>query len=81
MMDQLLWTLSESGSKCVAYADNVLLIVEGRNRMDLELKGTEWMKIVSEWGANVGVSVSESMTVRIQMKEVLWPKLDVRMYE
>ncbi|KMQ89014.1 reverse [Lasius niger] len=39
-----------------------------RNRVELERKGTEWMKMVYEWGVRVGVSVSESKTVLMFMK-------------
>mgnify|MGYP004589933261 CR=1 FL=1 len=58
MMDDLLWKLDECvGCKCVAYADDLLLIVEGQSRVEVELKGTEWMNVVCDWGANVGVCV------------------------
>ena len=63
MMDELLWKLDERGCKCVAYADDLLLIVEGQSRVEIERKGTDWMEIVSEWGENVGVGVSEAKTV------------------
>lgn len=66
MMDELLWRLREYGCKMVAYADDLLLIVEGQNRVELERKGTEWIQIVYEWG--VRVSISESKTVMMLMK-------------
>lgn len=46
MMDGLLCRLHELGCKVVAYANNLLLLVERRNRVELENKGTEWMYIV-----------------------------------
>lgn len=68
MMDGLLWRLRERGCKVVAYADDLLMIVDGQNRMELERKGTEWMGIVSEWGVNVGVNVSKEKTVAMLLK-------------
>jgi len=59
-MDKLLWQLLRHEYKIVAYADDdLLLIVEGRSRTELEQKCTVWMNIVCEWGERVGVSVSE----------------------
>lgn len=68
MLDDLLWRLCERECKVVAYADDLLLMVEGQNRVELERKGTEWMKIVSAWSEKVGVSVSESKTVMMFLK-------------
>ena len=34
MMDVLLWKLDECGCKCVTYADELLLIVEGQSRVE-----------------------------------------------
>jgi len=67
-MDDLLWRLRGSGCKVVAYADDLLLIVEGQSRVELERMGTEWMRTVYEWGVRVGVSVSEGKTVCMLMK-------------
>lgn len=68
MMDDLLWQLKRSGCKVSAYADDILLVIEGRNRVELERKGTEWMRMVCEWGESVGVSVSKEKTVMMLLK-------------
>lgn len=68
MMDELLWKIDESGCKCVAYADDLLLIVEGQSQVEIKRNGTEWMMIVREWGVNVGVCVSEGKTVTMLLK-------------
>lgn len=68
MMNDLLLRLRECECKVVAYADDVLLLIEGQSRVELERKGTDWMRIVSEWGGKVGVSVSESKTVVMLVK-------------
>lgn len=57
MIDGLLWRLREHECKVVAYADDLLLLIEGQSRLELERKGTVWMRMVSEWGGRVGVSV------------------------
>ena len=41
--------------------------------MEVERKGTEWMNVVCEWGANVDVSVSEGKTSVILMKGSMSP--------
>ena len=71
MMDDLLWKLDECGCKCVAYADDLLLVVEGKCREEIERKGTEYMSVVCEWGENVGVKVSEGKTVVMLLKGVM----------
>lgn len=50
--------LCESGCKVVAYADDLLLMVEEQSKMELERKKMEWMRMVYKWGAKVSVSVS-----------------------
>lgn len=68
MMDRRLWKLDERGCKCVAYADDLLLLVEGHSRVEIERKGTEWMEIVCAWGESVGLTVSEGKMVTMFMK-------------
>ena len=58
MMDELLWTLNEYECKFVAYADDLLVLVGGNSRMDVERKSAVIMNEVSEWGSRVGVEVS-----------------------
>ncbi|XP_024881914.1 transcriptional regulator ovo-like [Temnothorax curvispinosus] len=67
-MDRLLWRLRGRGCKATAYADDLFVPVEGQSRADLERMGNEWMRIMSEWGASVGVKVSESKTVMMLLK-------------
>ena len=59
--------MSSCGSWCVAYADDLLLIVEGQSQVEIERKGTEWMGIMSKWGEDVGVCVSKGkMTILLK---------------
>ena len=41
MMDVLLWKLDECECKCVAYADDLLLILEGQSRVKVDRMGTD----------------------------------------
>ena len=68
MMNDLLNDLVENGCDVLTYADDVLMLVEESNRRELEMKGTEWMRMVTEWGENVGVKVSERKTVGMMLK-------------
>ena len=40
-MNDLLNDLVENGCNVLTYADDVLMLVEGSNRRELEMKGTE----------------------------------------
>ena len=68
MMDVLLWKLGECGCKCVSYVGDLLLIVEGQSRVEVKQMVTDWMRILYEWGENIGMSVSDSKTVTMLMK-------------
>lgn len=67
MMDTLLAALGRSFKLC-AYADDLLIVVEGQTRADLESCGGQAMRIVSEWSANVGVEVALDKTVMMLLK-------------
>ncbi len=68
MMDVLLRELERNDCEVVAYADHLLLLVRENNRRRLEENGTRWMKIVHEWGGNVGVEVSRNKTNIMMLK-------------
>jgi len=68
LMDVLLRRL-ESYCTLSAYADDLLLLVEGESRNVLETKGAQLMSIVEAWGMEVGVAVSTSKTVIMLLKE------------
>lgn len=67
MMDPLLRQLAESYKLC-AYADDLLILIEGQSRAELERKGSQVMHYVSEWGCRVGVSVAMDKTVTMLLK-------------
>lgn len=58
LMSELLETLTLHGVRHVAYADDLLLIVEGRTRAMLEAAATSALQHAVSWGAAVGVDVS-----------------------
>lgn len=67
MMDPLLRQL-ERLSKCCAYADDLLVLVEGQSRAELEARAGEVMATVRAWGARVGVSVARDKSVIMLLK-------------
>lgn len=73
MMDGLLDQLSVVCPVC-AYADDLLVLVRGNSRLELERVGAAAMRKVVSWGESVGVMVSESKTCSMLLKG----KLDVR---
>ncbi|KAH8390446.1 hypothetical protein KR009_003075 [Drosophila setifemur] len=62
LMDVLLRRL-ETYCAFSAYADDLLLLIEGNSRAVLEGKGAQLMSIVETWGVEIGVAVSTSKTV------------------
>lgn len=72
-MDELLCTLERKGFRVVAFADDLLILIVGESRKQLETAFAECMKYVYGWGENVGVKVSEKKTVCMMLKG----KLDV----
>lgn len=70
MMDTLLRSLSASYKLC-AYADDLLILVEGQSRAELERKSEEAMRMTSEWGSRVGVEVAFDKTSTMLLKGTL----------
>lgn len=67
MMDPLLHEL-DARCKVCAYADDLLIMVEGRSRSELEQLSSELMSIVSRWCERVGVDISVEKTVTMLLK-------------
>ena len=70
MMDVLLQELGLH-YKFNAYADDLLLLVDGQSRAELERRGTKLMQIVAEWSNGVGVKTSVDKTVMMLLRERL----------
>lgn len=68
LLDDLLTNLDRLGCKFVAYADDLLLIVEGDTRTSLERLGNQYLQEVENWGGTVGVNVSDRKTVSMLLK-------------
>lgn len=73
MLDTLLQDLESAGCKTVAYADDILLIVEASSRQQLEDQSSRWLSMVADWGESNGVEVNRSKTVCMLMKGHLSP--------
>jgi len=67
MMDTLLRQLEEH-CQCCAYADDLLVLVEGQSRLEIERKGSVIMHIIFEWGLQAGVSVAAEKSVTMLLK-------------
>ena len=64
MMDVLLQELGLH-YKFNAYADDLLLLVDGQSRAELERRGTKLMQTVAEWSKRVGVEIFVDKTVML----------------
>lgn len=67
MMDPLLWRL-EQVCKCCAYADDLLIMVEGQSRSEIEANAQACLQIARDWGDSVGVSLAMDKTVSMLLK-------------
>lgn len=68
MVDSLLHTLTSNGCKVVAYADDLLLLIEANSRNDIERLARDNLSLVIAWGLHVGVEVSKDKTVCMFLK-------------
>lgn len=62
MIEELLVVLGRCECRVVAYADDLLIVVDGDSRADIERKGTDCLRYVTAWGEYVGVEVSARKT-------------------
>lgn len=67
MMDTLLHELAAVCNIC-AYADDLLIMIEGKSRSELEQLSSVAMGIVTRWSQRVGVDVSVDKTVVMMLK-------------
>lgn len=69
MMDNLLNVLRSENIKHVAYADDLLLIIDGRSRTATEQAACTALQYAVNWGAQVGVDVSFRKTEAMMLRE------------
>ena len=69
MFDDLLRSLEESiGNKFVAYADDLLVVIEGDSRLKLEVEGQRVVNNILELCRGARLEISESKTETIVLK-------------
>ncbi|MGC8733369.1 MAG: RNA-directed DNA polymerase, partial [Halothiobacillaceae bacterium] len=70
MMDTLLGRIERQTEYC-AYADDLVLLVEGQSRSDIEKKAGALMRVVSDWGSRSGVDVAWEKTQMMLLRGAL----------
>lgn len=70
-MDELLNELERNEGIVCAYADDLLLVIEGDSKADVGMNGTRLLGIVQNWGETVEVPVSIDKTSQILLKGFL----------
>lgn len=71
--DDLIKSLEALGFKLVAFADDVVIIISGNSRKELEEKGTMAINEADNWCSNCKMKLSKTKTVMMLLKG----KLDV----
>lgn len=67
-MNELLIQLHERFQSVIAYADDLVIVVAGNSRAELERLIAECLRIVCAWGKRVGVGLSTEKTVCLLLK-------------
>lgn len=68
--NRLLKTLEiETNNKFVAYADDLLVVLEGNSREEIEKQGNHVVKIIQEWCKTAKLEISETKTEGIYLKD------------
>ena len=69
MFDDLLRSLEDSiGNKFVAYADDLLVVIEGDSRLKIEIEGQRLVNHILEWCRGAKLEISERKTEAIVLK-------------
>lgn len=71
MIEELLVVLNRCECSVVAYADDLLIVVDGDSRREIESKATDCLRYVTAWGEYVGVEVSSTKTECILLRGTL----------
>lgn len=72
--DDLLITLAREGHETIAYADDLLILVPGSSRIDLEIRGQTVATLVEDWCRGEKLSLSAPKSEMMLLKG----KLDIR---
>lgn len=68
-LDNLLLILEGRGINVVAYADDLMVIIEGDSRREIERKGQEATDLICGWFKEQGLQVSQTKTEMIVLKD------------
>jgi hypothetical protein len=68
VFDDLLRLPFPAGCSCIAYADDALLLLSGNTRRELEIKGSEALSLVLEWGGRNKLTFSPQKTMGLMVK-------------
>lgn len=71
IFDDLLNLISAHGYEPIAYADDLVVVVQGRSRLDLQLKSQLIVNIIEEWCHNRKLQLSSTKTEMILLKGIL----------
>lgn len=81
-MDDLLQKLMDNDYDIVAYADDLLILIQADNRAELERNAISAMELVVDWGEDVGVSVSwvktNMMLLKGRLSDTRTPNVRIR---
>lgn len=69
-LDPLLNHLTSMGAKIVAYADDLILLVEGNSRRDLEVTAQTFVDVIHEWAQDQGLTLSKTKTEMILLSDL-----------
>lgn len=77
-MDPLLKAMNIDGTRIVAYADDIALLVTGNTRKTIISKTEEALEKISTWAADRGLTFSKEKSVMVPLKRGLMPGFTAR---
>lgn len=69
VMDGLLKALEEAGAIAISYADDVVIIVHGNSRREIERNAKVYMDILVTWSMAEGLVLSKEKTEMVMLKD------------
>uniref|UniRef100_A0A1B6E1N0 Reverse transcriptase domain-containing protein n=1 Tax=Clastoptera arizonana TaxID=38151 RepID=A0A1B6E1N0_9HEMI len=68
VMDEMLQSFREEGIECIAYADDLAIVVSGNSRLELETAAQDAMDALAGWARKLRLTISPTKTVGLMLK-------------
>lgn len=80
VLNDLLRRMDELDLECIAYADDIILIVSGKDNDLMKSKANNTLEMITDWGQENGLKFNEEKTQAMMFrksKKVKWPQISM----